>query len=192
MRKIQLEDILDIARYELKREEYRKKILDIKASRRIFIGRRITFLFENFDTMLYQVQEMMRAERIVREEAILQEINVYNDLIPDENQLSATMLIASGNKNDDFKFLSQMSGLQKHTFLEIDREKVYARYDDSQIDDERMSSVQYVKFNLSEGQVARFGNGSAVFIGFDHKNYTEKYELVPEQKEILKQDLAQP
>ena len=190
MRKIRLEDIIGIARYELKREEYRKKILKIKASRRIFVGQRITFLFENFDTMLYQVQEMMRAERIVREEPIRQEINVYNELIPDKNQLSATMLIASGNKSDDFKFLTQISGLQNHTFLEIAGEKVYARYDDSQIDDERMSSVQYVKFNLSEDQTARFGNGSTVLIGFDHENYSEKYELIPEQKEILKQDLV--
>ena len=189
MRKIQLDDILDIAKYEAIREEHRKEILKLKARRRIFVGPRITLAFENYDTMLYQVHEMMRAERIVKEEAIQAEVDVYNDLVPDARQLSATMFIATGNKDDDLAFLRKIDGLPEHSFLKINSEKITPEYDPTQIDDGRMSAVQYVKFNLSEEQAAQFSNGAAAVLGFDHENYAEEYELTPEQKEILKGDL---
>jgi hypothetical protein len=189
MRKITLGDVLDISRYELIREEHRKKILELKASRRIFVGPRIMFAFENFDTMLYQVHEMMRAERIVKEAAILQELNVYNELVPNQGQLSATVFIATGNPKDDLLFLQNINGLPNHTFLNIYGEKIIPEFDPSQIDGARISSVQYVKFNLSKKQVSNFSKSSPVVLGFDHVNYTEQFELTPQQKEILKNDL---
>lgn len=190
MKKIELGDVLDIAKYELVREDYRKRILQIKAKRRLFVGPRIMYAFENYDTMLYQVQEMMRAERIVKEAAILREINVYNELIPDENQLSATMFIATGNPKKDIAFLQQIVGLPDHTYMAIDGERIRPGFDPSQISEQRLSSVQYVKFNLSEGQAARLKNGADVVLGFDHKNYRAELRLSPEQKEVLKSDLG--
>jgi hypothetical protein len=188
MRKIKLHDILDIAKYELVREDHRKKLLKIKASRRIFVKPRIMFAFENYDTMLYQVHEMIRAERMVKEEAILKEIRIYNDLIPDKGQLSATMFIATGNKHDDIRFLHRIDGLPEHTFLNINGERIIPQYDPGQIDDGRLSAVQYVKFQLNQKQVGRFNNGSRVVLGFDHKNYSEHYELTREQIDRLKGD----
>jgi hypothetical protein len=116
MRKIELKDILNIAEYELKRDEIRKRILKEKSNRRISVGPNITYLFENFNTLLYQIQEMMRAERIVKKDAILREIKSFNELIPNENQLSATMFIASGNVAQDLKFLKTMVALPLHTY----------------------------------------------------------------------------
>ena len=85
MRKIKLTDIIDIAEYERQRNEFRPKIIKEKDKRRIHVGPKVTYLFETFDTMLYQVQEMTRAERIVDEEGILGELNAYNELIPETN-----------------------------------------------------------------------------------------------------------
>lgn len=189
MKKITLDDVINIAQYELIREKHRKKILKLKQSRRIPVGPRILFVFENFDTMLYQVHEMMRLERIVKESAILREIEVYNELVPDQGQLSATVFIATGNADDDSIFLQQINGLPHHTFLKINGENIFAQYDFRQIDGDRMSSVQYVKFNLSANHVDHFSNGSPVVLGFNHDNYNEQHELTSEQKNILKQDL---
>ena len=107
MRKIRVKDVLDLTAYEKQRKDIRPKIIEIKNQRRIHVGPKVTYLFETYDTMWYQVQEMTRAERIVDEEGIMGELNAYNELIPDSNQLSASMLIEIDDETERKSFLSK-------------------------------------------------------------------------------------
>src|SRR5215813_12649305 len=93
MNKVRLSEILDIAQYEKAREEFRRRVIGLKKNRRLPVGPMVTFVFENHDTVLFQIQEMMRAERIVNDDAIQHELDTYNQLLPGENELAATMLI---------------------------------------------------------------------------------------------------
>src|SRR5262245_30332697 len=93
MNKVVRSEILDIARYEKARDEIRRRVIELKKNRRLQVGPMVTFVFENHDTVFFQIQEMMRAERIVNDDAIQHEIDTYNQLLPDENELAATMLI---------------------------------------------------------------------------------------------------
>ncbi len=191
MKKIQLSDILNIAEYEKIRPEFRKKIMAIKDKRRIHVGPFITYLFENYDTMWYQVEEMMRAERIVNDDDIMQEINAYNELIPDENQLSASMLIEIDDKPKRTEMLRKIIDLPEHTFIEINGKKIPAQFDPRQGSPEQLSSVQYIKFNLSEDDVNEFNNNdSNIRLVFDHPAYTHAHELTVEEKSVLYEDLT--
>src|SRR5438552_4191376 len=93
MKKVELAETLNIAEYERVRQDYRRRIIELKKKRRIAVGPNVTFVFENHDTVLSQVQEMMRAERLVHDDAIQHEIDTYNSLLPEQNELAATMFI---------------------------------------------------------------------------------------------------
>ena len=190
MRKIQLNDIKDIAAYERMRSSYRPKIMAEKDKRRIHVGPKVTYLFETYDTMLYQVQEMMRAERIVEDEGILGEIEAYNELIPDHNQLSASMLIEIDDINERKGFLSKIITLPKHCYLSINGIKVRGEFDPRQGSEDKLSSVQYVKFSLTPEQAKTFdASSSKVIFGFDHPLYSHEYQLNENQKATLAGDL---
>ena len=191
MRKIRVEDILDLTTYEKQRNEYRPKIMAIKEKRCIHVGPKATYLFENYDTMWYQVQEMTRAERIVEEEAIQGEINVYNELIPDKNQLCASLLIEISDVEERKDFLGKIVDLPAHKYLRVDGDKILAEFDPRQGSEDKLSSVQYIKFNLSDEQADKFQKaGSTIILEFDHPEYSNEHTLTPDQKEILHQDLV--
>ena len=192
MRKIRLEDVLDLTTYEKQRKDIRPKIIEIKNKRRLHVGPRVTYLFETYDTMWYQVQEMTRAERIVEEEGITGELNTYNELIPDTNQLSASMFIEIDDIAERKSFLTQTVDLPDHTYLEVDGEKIVPIFDPRQGSEDKLSSVQYLKFDLTENQVKKFSDSAArISLGFDHLVYTYVYELTTEQKNTLYEDMTQ-
>ncbi len=192
MRKIRLEDVLDLTTYEKQRKDIRPKIIGIKNKRRLHVGPKVTYLFETYDTMWYQVQEMTRAERIVEEEGITGELNTYNELIPDKNQLSASMFIEIDDVAERKSFLTQIVDLPDHTYLEVAGEKIVATFDPRQGSEDKLSSVQYLKFDLTEDQVKEFSDSAAkISLGFDHLVYTYAHELTDEQKETLYQDMTQ-
>ena len=191
MRKIKIEDVLDLTAYEKQRKDYRPKIMTIKDKRRIHVGPKATYLFENYDTMWYQVQEMTRAERIVDDDGIQGELNVYNELIPDKNQLSASLLIEISDIEERKVFLGKIVDLPNHTFLSIDGVQIKCQFDPRQGSEGKLSSVQYVKYNLSDDQVQKFeASDSVVMLGFDHPEYRYNHVLTAEEKRILYQDLV--
>jgi hypothetical protein len=192
MRKIRLEDVLDLTTYEKQRKDIRPKIIGIKNKRRLHVGPKVTYLFETYDTMWYQVQEMTRAERIVEEEGITGELNTYNELIPDKNQLSASMFIEIDDIAERKSFLTQIVDLPDHTYLEVAGEKIVATFDPRQGSEDKLSSVQYLKFDLTDDQVKEFLDSAAkISLGFDHLVYTYAHELTDEQKKTLYQDMTQ-
>ncbi len=159
MRKIELKDVLDLTAYEKQRPEVRVRIMREKDKRRIHVGPMVTYLFETYDTMWYQVQEMTRAERIVSDEGIMDELSVYNELVPEKNQLSASMLIEIDDIDVRKSFLSKIVDLPDHTYLLVGDEKVYAEFDPRQGSEDKLSSVQYIKYILTSSQAEMFAPG---------------------------------
>jgi hypothetical protein len=188
MKKIELKDVLDLTAYEKQRPEIRARIIKEKDKRRIHVGPRVTYLFETYDTMWYQVQEMTRAERIVSDEGIADELRAYNELVPDNNQLSASMLIEIDEIEERKSFLSKIVDLPAHTYLLVDDQKVHADFDPRQGSEDKLSSVQYIKFNLTQEQADRFKSGNVV-LGFDHSEYSHEYALSEEEKSVLSADM---
>ena len=174
MNKVAPSEILDIAQYEKARDEFRRRIIGLKKNRRLPVGQMVTFVFENHDTILFQIQEMMRAERIVDDDAIRREIDTYNQLLPDENELAATMLIefpdAARIRDEITKFHGVNTG--EATYVRVGDERVPGVFDAGQSDDRRISAVQYVRFRFSDAQREAFVTGAnPVRLVIDHPNY---------------------
>ena len=190
MRKIELKDVLDLTAYEKKRPEIRSRLIKHKDERRIHVGQKVTYLLETYDTMWYQVQEMTRAERIVSDEGITGELNTYNELIPEKNQLSASMFIEISDVEERKSFLTKIVDLPDHTYLLIDDVKISPEFDPRQGSEDKLSSVQYVKFTLTPDQSDKFNQADAkIFFGFDHEEYTCEYLLSENEKGTLYRDM---
>ncbi len=194
MRKITLADVHDIAEYEKIREEFRRAIIALKKRRRVQVGDFVTFVFENQETVLFQIQEMMRAERIVHEDKIQQEIDIYNELIPEDNELSATMLI----EIDDLKVLRQwlpkLVGIEEQVWLRIgDRHAVRALYEPGRSKEGTTSTVHYVRFRLSPEEIRAFKDESLpAVLAITHKNYRAEATIPLEVRRSLAEDLVLP
>src|SRR5262245_39856834 len=119
MQKVALDEIHGLERYERERQEFRRRIIEMKKRRRVAVGHRVTFVFENHDTMLFQIQEMLRAERIADLDRVREEVEVYNALIPDAGELSATMLIEITDSDQVREELLRMLGINECVRLEI-------------------------------------------------------------------------
>jgi hypothetical protein len=183
MRPVKREEILDLATYEKSREAIRPSILDAKRRRRVHVGGVLTFLFENTATVRYQVQEMLRAERIQKEPEIAHEIETYNELVGGKGELGCSLLIEITDPEERARKLSQWLALPKHLYVKTeDGEKHRARYDERQVGEDRLSSVQYLRFDVKGRQ--------PIAIGTDLPGFTTETALDGEQREALRQDLA--
>jgi len=182
MRPVKREEILDLASYEKSREAIRPSILDAKRRRRVHVGA-LTFLFENTATVRYQIQEMLRAERIQKEPEIAHEIETYNELVGARGELGCSLLIELPDPAQRDVKLREWVALPKHLYVKTeDGEKHRARYDERQIGTDRLSSVQYLRFDVKGRQ--------PVAVGTDLPGFTEETALDAEQREALRQDLA--
>jgi hypothetical protein len=174
MNKVALSEILDIAQYERARDSFRRRIIALKKNRRLPVGPRVTFVFENHDTVLFQIQEMMRAERIVDDDAVQHEIDTYNQLLPDENELAATMLIELPDpariRDEITKFHGVNAG--ETTYIQIGDDRLPGVFDAGQSDERRISAVQYVRFRFNDAQREAFATGAKpARMVINHPNY---------------------
>ena len=182
MNNVNRKEILDYVTYEEHRATVRKNIMKIKEVRRINVGGILSFLFENKDTVCYQIQEMIRVERIVKELDILHEIKTYNEILGKSGELGCTLLIQIDDPVERDSKLTKWIDLPMHLYLKLEDEtRIMATFDERQIGDGRLSSVQYIKFN-TKGKVP-----SA--IGSDHPLFIEETSLTSEQKQALSDDL---
>jgi hypothetical protein len=188
MQTVTIEEIKNIADYEVEREAWRPQVMTLKDRRRVRVGGHLTFLFENRDTVRYQIQEMMRIERIVKAEDIAREVETYNELIPGPGQLSASLLIEYGTPEERDVHLRELLGIEKHVWLVVgDAAPAPATFDARQISTDRVSAVQYIKFLLSPEQVARFPQGAAIRV--DHPRYAFDRALTAAELAELAADL---
>jgi hypothetical protein len=183
MRKVERSEIVDFATYGDSRDQLRKQIMEVKAPRRIHVGEYLTFLFENADTIRYQIQEIMRAERIVRETDIAAEIATYNSMLGDDGELGCCLLIEIDDKAERERLLRQWLALPRHLYIKCsDGTRVGATYDHAQVGDDKISSVQYLKFNV--------GARVPVALGSDHPALILETPLTDAQKAALTADLG--
>ena len=182
MKRVTRQEILDYVTYEEQRDKFREKIIKIKELRRIVVADVLSFLFENTDTIRYQIQVMIRVERIVKEKDIQHEINTYNELLGDFGELGCTLLIEIDDPDEREEKLTQWLDLPKHLYLTLeDESRVRASFDDRQIGESRLSSVQYMKFNT--------GGKTPVAIGSDLPHFKAEIVLTVDQKKALSEDL---
>jgi uncharacterized protein DUF3501 len=176
------EEILDYITYEGQRNGIRSKVLAAKQPRRIHLGETLTFLFENRDTIRYQVQEMMRIEKIVKEADIQHELNTYNQILGEPGDIGGTLLIEINDKElRDIK-LKEYLGLPEKIYLVlVNGTKVYAEYDVKQVGDDRLSSVQYLTFPTRGHR--------PVAIGVEHSALELELPLSSEQQTALQEDI---
>jgi hypothetical protein len=173
IRPVTLDEVAGLARYEAIREEFRRRIIALKRERRVPVGPEVTFVFENHDTVHFQVQEMLRAERITDLDAIREELDVYNALLPAAGELSATMLIEITEQADIEARLRRLIGIDETVRLEIGLDwVVQAAFEPGRSRADRLSAVQYVRFPLPPPARAAFRDPRVpVHLVVDHPNY---------------------
>ena len=181
MKRVTRQEILDYVTYEEQRDKLREKIMKIKDLRRINVGGVLSFLFENTDTVRYQIQEMIRVERIVKETDILHEIKTYNELLGNPGELGCTLLIEIDDSEERQEKLIQWLDLPNHLYLSLeDGSRIRARFDERQVGDSRLSSVQYIKFDT--------GGKTPFAIGSDLTLLKAETTLTVEQQKALSED----
>ena len=187
MRPIDVSEIKQIGDYEILRPAWRPQIMALKDRRRVRVGDHLTLLFENRETVRYQIQEMMRIEKLQNPREIAHEVKTYNELIPGPGELSASLLIEYETQAEREVWLRALLGLERHLWLEATGQRSLAGFDDRQISTERISAVQYLKFRLSPEQIAAFPRQAKIVI--DHPKYQAEQQLAPEQLRELAADL---
>ena len=167
-------DLMNIIDYEKVREKYRRDIIDYKKERRLSLGPNITITFENRKTMKFQIQEMMRAERMVHDRQIKEELDIYNSLLPEKNGLSATLFIEVTQETQIRSVLNQFIGLTvgNNIYFQIGAQKIYAQFEEGREEEDKISSVHYLQFDLDEKTMTDFlDDGIAVAISIDYNDY---------------------
>jgi len=183
MNPVERSEIVDYATYEDLRDGFRREVLQAKALRRVHVGEHLTLLFENHTTIRYQIQEMMRAERIVRESDIRHEIDTYNELLGKDGELGCTLLIEITDPALRDEKLRQWWDLPRNVYLVLENgSRVQATFDERQRGDGRVSSVQYLKFDT--------GGLVPTAAGVDVAGLQEEVVLTREQQEALRADLG--
>jgi len=191
VRKIAPEDILAAGDYEKQREALRKSAIALKKLRRVEVGPFATFYFENYDTMWLQVMEMLRIEKGGAEQA-KGELEAYNPLIPQGDELIATLMLEIEDAQRRNQVLLTLGGIEETIFMEIGASRIEAsptEYDDRTTADGKTSSVHWLRFKLDKDQIARFA-ADRVVIGISHKNYGHMAVLSDDTKRALAQDFA--
>lgn len=183
MKRIERSDIVDLATYDAQRSALRARVMAVKARRRVHLGDHLTLLFENFDTLRYQVQEMLRVERREREEDVVHEIATYNELLGGPGELGCTLLIEIEDEARRDVLLREWIDLPAHLFAELeDGTRVRPQVDGRQAGRGRLSSVQYLKFDC--------GGRAPVAVGSDLPGLELRTELSADQRAALAEDLV--
>jgi hypothetical protein len=191
MRHVQRNEILDLGAYEQIRERFRARIIAEKKNRRFDVGDEMSVVFENHDTVLFQVQEMLRTERITSPPGIAHEIETYNDLIADADELSATLFVEIPDKETRDRRLVELAGFERTLALEIAGTPVPATFDDRGVLSDRTLAVHYLKFALGVGSAARWeaARGDVAFV-VNHPHLSLRVPLPPAVFAALAEDLA--
>lgn len=193
MEKIRFEDVKNLHEYEKARDALRREVIALKRHRRVPVGDRLSFLFENRQTVLFQIQEMVRAERIVADHRVQDEIDVYNDLIPGPGELSATMLIEIEEKSQIQPVLDSLMGIDsgEHVWLQIGREHAApGQFEAGHSKEDKIAAVHFVRFALPEAARRAFAR-EPVAVVVEHPNYRARMVLSEETRQALLEDLGE-
>ena len=194
MKKVERNELLGLAEYEQIRPQFLARIIGDKKERRVIVSDEISVVFENHDTALFQIQEMLRTERITKEAGILHEIETYNDLVPGDAELSATMFVEIADTATRERRLVELAGLEGKIALEVLGTKIAARNETRGVLPDRTTAVHYIKFQLGEGLAARLaapakqGDGAMLFV-LEHPKLSVRKEIPAATVRSLTEDL---
>jgi hypothetical protein len=189
VRPITRADIKGPALYAGMRDDFRRHIIALKKPRRIVIGDRVSLVFENRHTLTLQIEEMLRAESITKDEQIREEIAVYNEMMPTADSLSATLFIELPPEADPVVELQRLVGLDEHVLLRVGPHTLRAAFEPGRSTAEKISAVQYVRFPLTaEARAALQTPGTPVVISIDHPNYMHDVTATDETRASLAND----
>ena len=189
MNKVALGDIMGISAYEKIREDFRRGIIDLKQKRRVSVGDRVSLVFENRDTVIFQIQEMVRAERITDLDKIREEIEAYNDLIPEPGELSATLFLEIEDQTHLREELLQFLGIDEALSMRVGSHTIPARFEEGRSKEDKISAVQYVKFPFDPQALSAFAGAEHAELQIDHPNYHARVRLDTETRKSLLADL---
>ena len=184
MSKLSRENLYSLEQYAEMRPEYRQQVMQHKKKRRIFLGDNATLYFESELTMRYQVQEMLRIEKIFDKAGIEEEIETYNPLIPDGKNWKATFMIEFSDENDRKAALAKMINIEEKVYVQIEGfDPVWAIADEDleRNTEEKTSSVHFMRFELTDEMITELRNGKALSMGIDHPAYTVKVDITDEE-----------
>ena len=187
------EDLFSLEKYAEVRNEFRRRVMEHKKTRQVSVGPHATLYFEDRLTMQYQVQEMLRAERIFEAAGIQEELDAYNPLIPDGTNWKATFMVEYEEVDERREALARFIGIEDKVWVQVAGfDKVWAIADEDleREDDAKTSSVHFLRFELSPAMVSAVGGGADVDIGIDHPEYQQKVTVRPAVRDSLAGDLS--
>lgn len=182
--------ILDLGDYERQRDDIRRGAIAARAARRVALGPNATIAFENRETVAYQIQEMLRAERIAKDAEVQHEIETYSDLLPSRDELSATLMFEFPEAVGRDVRLAELVGFEDHLWIDVAGSKAPAFFDRRQLDADRISAVQFIRFPIDDAQRDALARGEGVRIVSDHPAYAYSVEVPPHTCRALVEDLA--
>jgi hypothetical protein len=186
------DSLMTLEAYSKYRKQNQREIIALRRLRSVALGEHVTLQFESEQTVRYQIQEMLRIEKIFEEEGIQSEIDAYAPLVPDGTNWKATMLIEYPDVNERKRELARLIGIEDRMFVEVEGgERVYAIADEDldRENEEKTSAVHFVRFEFGADAIARIKAGAAVKLGCDHTNYPAHVVIAPETLASLVSDL---
>ncbi len=192
MQKLARENLYSLEKYSAIRNDFRNKVIEHKKQRRVPIGAHAVLYFEDALTMQYQVQEMLRLERIFEADGIQEELDVYNPLIPDGSNWKATFMIEYDDVEERKKALARLTGIEQTVWLQVEGCNTVFAIANEDLDrtaPDKTSAVHFMRFELSPEMVAAVKHGASISAGIDHAAYREKTVLAPEARNSLRADL---
>lgn len=186
--------LMSLEQYHLVRPAYRAQVIDHKKKRTLHLGHHVTLLFEDETTIRYQVQEMLRIEKVFEEEGIQDELSAYNPLIPDGRNWKATMLIEYTDVSERQQMLAKLHGVENKVFMQVLGHEPVHPFSDEDLEresDEKTSAVHFLRFELTDAMIASLKSGAPLSAGVDHPEYRAMVDPVPmDMRMSLIEDLA--
>lgn len=173
-------DLMSLEEYSQRRADMRREVMEHKRARKLSIGPDANLYFEDRTTILYQIQEMLRAERIFEAEGIQEELDAYNPLVPDGSNFKATFMLEYPDRDERAEKLAKLIGIEDRVWVQVEGfDKVYAIADEDleRENDVKTSSVHFMRFELTSPMVDALKSGTALNAGIDHENY--RHEVCP-------------
>ena len=190
---IERDSLLSLEAYARQRSQFRAKVMEHKKRRTVHLGANVTLQFEDELTVRYQVQEMLRIERIFEEEGIQHELDAYNPLVPDGANWKATLMIEYPDPEERRHMLAALKGIERRVWVQVDGlERVYAIADEDleRETEEKTSAVHFLRFELDPAMRRAVREGAALRVGVDHPEYSASVETAPAVRAALAADLS--
>jgi hypothetical protein len=193
MARIERGSLLSLEAYARERNAFRARVIEHKKRRTVHLGEHVTLIFEDELTVRYQIQEMLRIERIFEEAGIEDELEVYNPLVPDGSNLKATMMIAYPEVAERQRSLARLKGIEDRVWVQVEGgARVYAIADEDleRENEEKTSAVHFLRFELDAGMRKALRDGAQLRVGVDHPQYQAQVATPPAVRDALAGDLA--